>query len=40
MFDVDNLSTQKSNHSNLGFMWQSELVKLNTFYTLNKIKHD
>lgn len=39
MFDVDNLSTQISNHSNLGFMRQSELVKLRIFLYFLFLNH-
>jgi hypothetical protein len=36
MFEMDNLSTQILDHSNLNFLVRKELVKFNTFYTLTK----
>lgn len=38
MFEVDNLSTWTSNHSNLDFLRQWELGKFNQFLYYNKIK--
>lgn len=34
MFEMDNLSTWTSNHSNLDFLRQWELGKFNLFYTI------